>query len=420
MLNFNKIVDENDVILVDLDNTLFNYTKANKLAVESVLRKFNIPQELFAQARKNIKTRNLGVNGHKKEFYFKNICELQRRPLIDSLEMYDCYSETFKENLDADTSMLNMMKYAKEQGVKIIAITNYYVVPQLRKLKRTGFIQYIDQLVTSEEFEVEKPNKRLLTRALELADNPDLSRVIMIGDSVVDNLTSLGVKYYPYNCSKLLISVSGKSGAGKSTISKCIRDSWNALIIEGDGYHKYDRSHKAWENITHYNPKANNLIKMRLDIETIYHDIGKIEVPIYNHSNGKLSNGSTLDNQDVDVLVIEGLHTLYPEVTGDYVKIRMFIDSSLSDDQKIKRDTTERQKTIETVENSIIEREVDYNKYISIQKKYANFLIEVNDENFKITLSDELGDKVVTGEYKDLITTIGVIMSNLNKQRFTK
>ncbi len=422
MLNLTKLVNKYKVIMVDLDNTLFNYTVANKKAIEEVLKKFNISEEEYSKSRVNIKKRDLDVNQHKKEFYFKNICEMKNLPIVTALNMYDTYSEVFKNNLLVDQTMTNMMKLAKSKNNKIIAITNYYVIPQLRKLKTSGFISYIDYLVTSEEFEVEKPNRKLLNYALELAGNPNKSDVVMIGDSVVDNLSSLGVDYYPYNCSKLLISISGKSGSGKSTLTSKVKDIWGASVIEGDGYHKYERSHKAWNRMTHYNPKANNLIQMSLDIQTIYHDIGKTSIPIYNHTSGKFDKPNELNSKDIDVNIIEGLHTLYPEVTGDYVKLRIFIESVHSNDQKINRDTAEREKLYENVVKSINNRESDYSKYIAIQKKYSNFLVEIFQDNFRITLSDELSrdseTEVIVGLNSKLFETIEKLMIKIKNSRY--
>lgn len=422
MLNLRKLVDNYKVIMVDLDNTLFNYTLANKAAIEEVLQKFYISEEEYFTSRMNIKKRDLDVNHHKKELYFKNICEMNNFPISTALDMYTMYVEVFKNNLLADKSMLDMMKLAKASDKKIIAITNYYVIPQLKKLKASGFIDYIDHLVTSEEFEVEKPNRKLLNYALELAGNPDKSDVVMIGDSIVDNLSSLGIDYYPYNCSKLLISISGKSGAGKSTLTSKIKDLWNASVIEGDGYHKYERSNEAWNRMTHYNPEANNLIQMSLDIQTIYHDIGKTSVPIYNHSSGEFDKPNELNSKDIDVSIIEGLHTLYPEVTGDYVKLRIFIESVHSDRQKINRDMTNRGKEQNSVVESITDREEDYAKYVAIQKKYSNFLIEIFELDFKITLSDELASgsepEVITDVNYKFFETIEDLMTKMKNSRY--
>ena len=387
MFNFKKLIEPYDVIFVDVDNTLFNYTYAHSKALQKVLKDFNFTLEDYNKAKINIKKRDLKSNHHKKELYFKNMCENKGKHFSETLKMYKTYEKTFRKNLLVDKTMFNLLTYAKYKHKKVIAVTNYYVIPQIKKLKCSEFLNLIDHLITSEEFEVEKPNTKLLNKALELAGNPSKEKVIMFGDSVLDDLSFYDIKSYPYNCSKLLMSISGKSGAGKSTISALIKDIFKAEIIEGDGYHKYERNHPAWNNVTHYNPEANNLIQLGLDIKNIYQDINKIKVPIYNHDNGKFETPTELDYKDLDVLIIDGLHSLYPEVTSEFVKIKIFIDNMNADEQKIKRDTAHRNKTEDEVKLSIEKREQDYIEYIEKQKQYANFIIEILNNKFIIKIS---------------------------------
>ena len=435
MFDLSKITKDYSVILVDLDNTLFNYTIAHNEAIKQTSTKFNFSSADYELAKINIKKRNLKANHHKKELYFKNICETNNRSFFEALEMYEFYIKVFHENLLADDSMLRLLDSSKKEGKQVIAITNYYVIPQIKKLKTAGYENLIDHLITSEEFELEKPNVKLLDRALELSKESDKSKVIMFGDSVVDDMGIYDIKYSPYNCSKLLISISGKSGSGKSTISKVLKDVWNCDIIEADGYHKYERNHKAWNTLTHYDPKANNLIKLGLDIKSIYQDINNISVPIYNHKNGKFSSPNNI-NKNVDVVIVEGLHTLYKEVTGHYVKIKIFIDSKLADIQKIKRDVHKRNKTEESVKESIQQREKDYEKYIQVQKQFSNFIIDIDeDENTLITIKDDLiidfsklsyrvtqnlSETIVHCLYSELNSVIEDIMTLLKKSRYSK
>lgn len=436
MFDLTKITKDYSVILVDLDNTLFNYTHAHNEAIKLCSNKFHFTIEEYNKAKINIKKRNLKANHHKKELYFKNICEMKNESFFMVHDMYEYYTEKFHENLLADKSTLEMLKNAKENGKKVIAITNYYVIPQIKKLITSGYDGLIDHLITSEEFEVEKPNIKLLDRALELSGEVDKSKIIMFGDSIVDDMGIYDIKYSPYNCSKLLISISGKSGAGKSTISKVLKNVWDCEIIEADGYHKYERNHPSWNNLTHYNPAANNLVKLGLDIKNIYQDINNITVPVYNHANGKFDSVNKLNKESLDVVVIEGLHTLYREVTGDYVKIKMFIDSHLSDSQKIERDVTERNKTEKSVKESIIKRSEDYEKYIQVQKQFSNFIIDVSEnEEVKITIKDDLvidynnisyivkrnnESTYVYCNYEELNDAISELMNELKENRYFK
>ena len=396
MFNLRELIKDYDVLFVDIDNTLFNYTHAHDKALNKVLKNYGFSIEEYNIAKRNIKKRDLQSNHHKKELYFKNMCENKNVHFSETLSMYKTYEKEFRKNLLVDKTMFDLLTHAKLNNKKVIAITNYYVIPQIKKLKKSGFINVIDHLITSEEFEVEKPNKKLFNKAIELAGYPTKDKIIMFGDSVVDDLSLYDIKSYPYNCSKLLMSISGKSGAGKSTLTELVKEVFNSEVIEGDGYHKYERTHEAWNNVTHYNPEANNLVQLGLDIKSIYQEINSIEVPIYDHENGKFKKPSKL-SKDLDTLIIDGLHSLYPEVTGDFVKIKIFIDNSFADAQKIKRDVVHRNKTEEEVQKSIDKREQDYFKYIDKQKEYANFVISIFEHGCSIRISN-----FININYRDL------------------
>ena len=428
MINLKKIIQPYDVIFIDIDNTICNYTYAHNAAITKVMREFSITKDEYKLAKLNIKKRDLRANHHKKELYFKNITEIKGLKVSDTLQMYDMYQTTFDQNLLVDSSIVDMLNYAKLSNKKIVAITNFYIIAQIKKLMLMGVIDCFDYLITSEEFELEKPNKKLFEHARLLSGNPDLSKIIMFGDSVVDDMSLFGVKYYPYNCSKMLISISGKSGSGKSTISEIVRDTLDATVIEGDGYHKYERTNPIWNSLTHYNPRCNNLIQLGMDVKKIYQDIEKIKVPIYNHISGRLDDAVVVDHSKLDVVIIEGLHTLYPEVTGDFVKLKIFIDNEHSNEQKIDRDIKQRNANKDTVIKNINRREVDYDKYIAFQREFSNFLIEIKNNEFTISITDDIiipslkylnGVATIVGEYDSLNSKIVSLIQEIQDNRYT-
>ncbi|EAK5790430.1 HAD-IA family hydrolase, partial [Campylobacter lari] len=328
-------------------------------------------------------------------------------------------------NLKVDRAMFKFLSYIKTIDKTVIAITNFYFIEQINKLEHANLINFIDHLVCSEEFELEKPNKALIDRALKLyKKNITEEDIVMIGDSVADNFLGegYGINYYPYNCSKLLISISGKSGSGKTTLSNLFNDVYESFIISTDGYHKYERNSKIWERITHYNPEANNLIQLAMDIKYIYQDIGNICIPLYDHKEGVINRSDKIEVKDLDIVIIEGLHTLYEEVIGDFVKIKIYIDSDEADNQKINRDSVERNYERSKIIETIKKREDDYKKYLEKQKDNANFLITIKDGNFiielkEILINDYLQNKYF-GKYDDLLNTIKNIFEKILQNRW--
>ncbi|OCR03411.1 uridine kinase [Helicobacter pullorum] len=424
MFNLKYLADNYHLIMVDIDNTLFNYTYAHNMALSKVLDSYSFSLEEYNQAKKEIKTRDLSANHHKKELYFKIMCENKGIHFSCAKKMFEIYNAVFMENLKVDKTMFDLLAYAKTINRKVLAITNFYFIEQINKLESAKLASMIDFLICSEEFELEKPNKALINRAFELAGSTSKDKVLMIGDSVADELGIYDIDYYPYNCSKMLISISGKSGAGKSTLSNAINSIYKCMIIGADGYHKFDRNSKVWERITHYNPEGNNLVQLALDIKYIYQDINDICIPLYDHATGTFSSSPLIKTHDLDIVIIEGLHTLYKEVTGDFVKIKIYIDSDEADNQKIQRDLKERNYSIDKIINSIEKREDDYKKYLQGQKENANFLIIVKNGKFQIKLFDILKEYNLNkyceewSDYCDLIPTVQKLFKKIIKNRW--
>ena len=69
-----------------------------------------------------------------------------------------------------------------------------------------------------------------------------------------------------------VISISGPSGVGKTTISNLIisvLEANSAIIISGDDSHKWERGSDNWKNFTHLNPEANNIDKEFKQLEIV-------------------------------------------------------------------------------------------------------------------------------------------------------
>lgn len=424
MFNLEYLANRYQLIMVDIDNTLFNYTHAHSKALQNVLKKYSFLIEDYEYARMQIKSRDLSVNHHKKELYFKLMCEEKNIHFTQAKNMFELYTQEFLHNIKVDKTMFDFLIYAKSINRKILAITNFYFIEQINKLNYANLSSMLDFLICSEEFEIEKPHKKLIDRAFELSKINSKDKVVMIGDSINDDLGIYDIDYYPYNCSKLLISISGKSGAGKSKLSDAIKSVCDCMIIGADGYHKFDRYSNAWKRITHYNPEGNNLVQLALDIKCIYQDIHDFYIPLYNHVSGTFLTSNLIKTRDLDIVIIEGLHTLYQEVIGDFVKIKIFIDSDEADNQKIQRDITKRGYKLDEIVNSIQKREEDYLRYLYKQKDNANFLITVRNKKFKIELLGILKSvdlqNTYEGEYNNLIYTVKDIILKIINNRWVK
>jgi phosphoribulokinase len=197
-----------------------------------------------------------------------------------------------------------------------------------------------------------------------------------------------------------IISITGSSGAGTSTVKKTFveimrREKINAAFIEGDAFHRYDRlemrevmkseTEKGNHRFSHFGPEANLLEKLEETFKT-YGETGGGETRHYVHDDGEAelygaAPGTFTKWEEfpagTDLLFYEGLHGA---VVTDNVNVAQYADMkigvvpviNLEWTQKIHRDKEARGYTTEAVKNTILRRMPDYIDYIVPQFSQTN------------------------------------------------
>lgn len=192
-----------------------------------------------------------------------------------------------------------------------------------------------------------------------------------------------------------IISVTGSSGAGTTSVKHTFeyifrREEVNAAFVQGDAFHRYDRSameramtdaaHKGNPNFSHFGPEAN----LFEDLEALFRTYaatgtGKVREYIHDHVEShaaKTPVGTFTPWKDIelgtDLLLYEGLHGA---VVSETVNVARYADLkigvvpviNLEWIQKIDRDRSTRGYTTEAVTNAILRRMPDYVTYICPQ-----------------------------------------------------
>ena len=211
-----------------------------------------------------------------------------------------------------------------------------------------------------------------------------------------------------------VFAICGDSGSGKSTLSALLKNIFsNSFILECDRYHKWERTNKNWEEVTHLNPSANYITKMNEDVFNL--KIGKDIYQVdYNHHNGKFTKKQLINPSDN--LIVCGLHSLYTNNNSVYdLKIYMDTDEDLKKKWKINRDVRERGYSVQKVLDSIQKRENDFKEFILPQRDNADLVvrfftteeIDFNDLEHQNKLSLELS---INKNFN-----VGKLVLNLNK-----
>ena len=202
-----------------------------------------------------------------------------------------------------------------------------------------------------------------------------------------------------------VVVVTGSSGSGTTTVKQALesifhRQEIRPVVIEGDSFHRYDRTtmqrmideaSRRGENFSHFGEPANQFEKLEALFRT-YGETGGGQQRYYLHDDDEaryhaerlgqeLRSGEFTPWEDIepgtDMLVYEGLHGL---VKTDSIDMGRYVDFkvgvvpvvNLEWIQKIHRDHAERGYSEEEVVDSILRRMPDYVKHITPQFSYTD------------------------------------------------
>jgi phosphoribulokinase len=205
-----------------------------------------------------------------------------------------------------------------------------------------------------------------------------------------------------------VISVTGSSGAGTSTVKRAfehifLMENIKAAIVEGDSYHKYNRvemrevmkkATTEGRNMSHFGLEANVLDKLEALFKE-YGETGNGQRRYYLHSTeeaeyhnerlgteakpGEFTPWESIES-GTDMLFYEGLHG---GIVAKDIDVAQHVDLlvgvvpivNLEWIQKIHRDNAERGYSAEAIVDTILRRMPDYVNYIAPQfsKTHINF-----------------------------------------------
>lgn len=193
-------------ILLDIDNTLYDYNKTHTKALEILIASANKLLKIdvadlknaYLGARKQINSELYGsASSHNRLLYIQKMLEsLHISSLAVSLELYEIYWHAFLENIDVYDGVYSFLESV--QNVPICLVTDLTAHIQHRKIKKLGLDKYADYLVTSEEVGHEKPHPYIFLSALHKM-NLKPNEVCMIGDSLKKDIlgaSQLGISSY--------------------------------------------------------------------------------------------------------------------------------------------------------------------------------------------------------------------------------
>ncbi len=185
-------------VLFDLDNTLYDYEKTHKKALNSVFeilkKHINISKksffELYKISRVEINRELAGsASSHNRTLYFQRLIEKTHNTVEPDLilKLYDSYWNTFLKHMSLKKDVISTFKILKKNNIKIAIVTDLTTNIQLKKLSKLKLTNFVDVLVTSEEAGSEKPNPIMFLLTLNKL-NLLPSEALMVGDNIVNDI----------------------------------------------------------------------------------------------------------------------------------------------------------------------------------------------------------------------------------------
>lgn len=181
-----------------------------------------------------------------------------------------------------------------------------------------------------------------------------------------------------------IIGITGDSGSGKTTYSDTIKRFFGKELVNSftmDGYHKENREQREKSGKLPLDPEANRLELFLEHLKLLKQGKG-IQLPIYNHEKGDFDPPITFT--PAPIVIIEGLHVLYPEFLP-YIDFSIYVDPSreVKWEWKYKRDVVDRHHQVEPLVEEMLRREAAYKRWIDFQKTNAKVVIKIEKSRIK-------------------------------------
>lgn len=182
-----------ELILMDADETLFDFQAGEKNAIEQVVAEMGLPTAGVAEKYHEIN------QGYWKKYEQGLVTqpELRKRRFEDFAgflgvrERAGDMSERYPVLLGRQAILFqDALKVMKEisRALPVVIVTNGHAQVQRSRIGRTPLIQYISDLVISEEVGFNKPDPRIIFKALERNGGVRPERALMVGDSLTSDM----------------------------------------------------------------------------------------------------------------------------------------------------------------------------------------------------------------------------------------
>jgi putative hydrolase of the HAD superfamily len=184
-----------DIIMFDADETLFDFKKSEKVAIQNTMLEFDIDYD---------ETYHLEVYKHINDVIWKELEEGLITQEKLKIERFKRLLATLNLSLDETKFAQAYMRHLSnasflyadsvqlieslQKEYRLVIITNGLKDVQNKRVKKSIIGKYFEDIIISEEVNVSKPNPKIFELALKNMNHTDKSKVLMVGDSLTSDI----------------------------------------------------------------------------------------------------------------------------------------------------------------------------------------------------------------------------------------
>ena len=177
-------------LFLDLDNTLLDFEKAEKYAVQYVLKQNGLPHDddtaaLYSGINQRYWERFEKGEIPKSEIFTGRFITLMQRlgANADAVSISKQYGEKLSDGFFVTDGAFAVLDALRDKGYFLYATTNGISSVQHKRITGSGLRPYFDAIFVSEDSGFQKPQKEYFTYAISKIDEQDKTKILIVGDS---------------------------------------------------------------------------------------------------------------------------------------------------------------------------------------------------------------------------------------------
>ena len=197
-------------ILWDLDNTLLNFSIAEKKAISATFDNMNlgkfttkmynrytkIDREYWHKIERKELSKDLALVKRYEDFFIEHGIDKNL-----AKEFNERYAVALSDTIVYNDKSFDLIKKLKDKYKQYIVSNGVSRVQHLR-LEKSGFDKFVDGIFISDDIGFEKPNKEFFDYVLSHIEYNDKSEIMIVGDSLTSDIKGgnvAGIKTCWYN-----------------------------------------------------------------------------------------------------------------------------------------------------------------------------------------------------------------------------